>query len=467
MFRICSFVLLILAIFGFISCEKKSSVGPIDYSKITDINYQEHIQPIFISSCIGCHSGNQAAVGLKLDSWQNLIKGSRHGEAIIPFDAENSILIEMLTKLVGGPHPAEQLTDTLETGVVDFLSRWIEEGAKNSNGEVPYENSENRLYVCNQNSAMISIIDTEAQLVIRNIKLAELGFSPNSKPHHIAVEPDGSFWYVTLIDENKVLKFNDLNEKVGEATIDIPALLAVHPPDDFLYVSRFMLGGNIPNSIGVIKRSTMEVLDEINVQFDIPHALAAGISGNFVFTASLSQNQAIAINSNTGEVDQFIALGQSQGPLQVAVSPDENELYISAQLAHQMLVVDLVNGVVASQIPVGNNPWHPVFLPSGEKLYVGNFGSNSVSVINTISRIVEHTITGNGLAQPHGIAVSNDGLYVFVSNRNTSKAYTPRYDFGDNSDVGTVTVINTSTNIIEKIIEVERFASGMGIWEKP
>lgn len=446
-----------------ISCEK-SPTG-IDYGDITDIRYGDHVQPLLNNRCISCHAGANAEAGLNLDSWQNLIKGSDYGEAIIAFDAENSVLIEMATKLTGGPHPAELNADTLRKAEVEFLARWIEEGARNDQDEVPYANSQHRLYVPSQNAAIVSVIDTEAMLVVRNIKLTELGYSSNSKPHHIAVEPDGQFWYVSLIDENTVVKFDNNNEKVGEAAVTIPALLAVRPGGTDLYVSRFMMGGSIPNSIGRINRTTMTLQDEINVQFNIPHCLTTSHSGDKIFTASLSENQAIIINAASNEVEEFIPLGQSQGPLQMTVSPDDQTLFVSAQLANKMLVIDLASKTILDEINVGSQPWHPTFTPDGGRVYVGNFGSNTVSVIDAASRTVETTISGNGLSQPHGIAVSADGNYIFLSNRNVSGQYSPRHDFGDNANVGTVLAINTTTNSIEKVMEVEEFASGLAVWE--
>ena len=58
------------------------------------------------------------------------------------------------------------------------------------------------LYVCNQNDATVSIIDLGTNQVIETVDLQQLGFSANAKPHHVAVEPDGSHWYVTLIGDS-------------------------------------------------------------------------------------------------------------------------------------------------------------------------------------------------------------------------------------------------------------------------
>jgi YVTN family beta-propeller protein len=69
---------------------------------------------------------------------------------------------------------------------------------------------------------------------------------------------------------------------------------------------------------------------------------------------------------------------------------------------------------------------------------------------------VEATIHGDGLAQPHGAVLSANGKYLFVSNNNREGTYEPS---GDN---GTVTVINTETKEIEKIIEVGAYPTGVG-----
>ena len=112
-------------------------------------------------------------------------------------------------------------------------------------------------------------------------------------------------------------------------------------------------------------------------------------------------------------------------------------------------------------IEVESLPWHPVWTPDGARVYVGNQGSNSVSVLDMNTSTVMATITGDGLAQPHGASVTPDGDYVFISNRNSDGTYTPRYDFGTNQDKGTVVVVNTSTNEIEKVIEVGRWPAGL------
>ncbi len=151
------------------------------------------------------------------------------------------------------------------------------------------------LLVANQNDATVSVIDMERNVVIRTIDLQELGFSPTAKPHHVAVEPDGSHFYVSLIADGKVLKFNLEYELVGQADFETPGMMAVHPTEDLLYVGRSMAAVNPPMRIGEIRRSNMN-LEEIDVFYPRPHAIAVNNEGTYAYTASLAENQLVSVN---------------------------------------------------------------------------------------------------------------------------------------------------------------------------
>ena len=86
---------------------------------------------------------------------------------------------------------------------------------------------------------------------------------------------------------------------------------------------------------------------------------------------------------------------------------------------------------VDAQIKVGVAPWGMAFTPDGNHLYVANYGSNTLSVIDTATKQVSATITlspgaGGFLSS---VVVTPDGSTVFV--------------LGAQS---TIAVISTSTN---------------------
>ena len=79
-----------------------------------------------------------------------------------------------------------------------------------------------RVYVANQSSASVSVIDVASGDVIHTVDVTELGFDANSRPHHTAADPDGEHWYVSLIGGGNVLRFNSNFELVGQAPFETP-----------------------------------------------------------------------------------------------------------------------------------------------------------------------------------------------------------------------------------------------------
>ena len=326
------------------------------------------------------------------------------------------------------------------------------------------KNDTQYIYVCNQGSATISVIDAESQSISETIDLQALGFSSNAKPHHAVAESDGSFWYVTLIGENRVLKFNRENELVAQAELEVPGLMALHPQEDLLYVGRSMSAVNPPQSYGVVSRSDMSVSDEIDLFFSRPHALTTSPDGEWSFVGSLSSNQILSINTNEDESSLTTVDGNTHVFVNFAVHPDGDVMVATGQVSGQLLVFDIsdpMNPEVTDMIEVGAMPWHPVFSPDGNYLYFGNKQDHSVSVVNMKTMEVEATIEGEGLAQPHGAVLSHDGTYLFVTNNNLDGTYQPEGSTG-NDLPGTVVVINTETREIEKVIEVGHYPSGIG-----
>ena len=320
------------------------------------------------------------------------------------------------------------------------------------------------LYVANQGQATVSVIDIETLEIVDVVDLQPLGFSPNAKPHHIVVEPEGSHWYLSLIAENRVLKFDRENRLVGQTEFQVPGLLALHPVDDRLYVGRSMAAVNPPQRIGVIDRSDMSV-DELDVFYPRPHALAVHPTGDWVYSASLASNQMGTINASTDELELTTLEGDTHTLVQFAVSPDGETLVATGQLTGLCLVFDLSDPgapVLTQTIEVGAHPWHPVFTPDGRFVYFGNKVANTVTVIDMEAGAVAKVIEHEGIAQPHGSAVSPDGKRVFISSSNVSTDVSGGGMDGS-PPPGTVTVIDTETQAVVKVIEVGPNAAGLGI----
>jgi YVTN family beta-propeller protein len=206
------------------------------------------------------------------------------------------------------------------------------------------------------------------------VDFTTLGFSAHPKPHHIVVEPDGSYWYVSLVGDNAVVKLDRTNHVVARAQTETPGLLAIDRNSNRLYATRSMSAVNAPARIAVIDRKTMTP-EEVEVLVSRPHGLAVAPDGKHAYVASLGTNQ-------------------------IAVYDAARE--------H----VGIVEG-----------PWLVTFTPDGAEVWVPNQRSNDVTVVDAKRWSVITTVRGD-FAQPDGIAISGDGKLVFVANHNTDNVMT-------------------------------------------
>jgi YVTN family beta-propeller protein len=334
-----------------------------------------------------------------------------------------------------------------------------------SNKRAVSDAEDQRIYVCNQGEATLSVIDVASNDIVDRIDLQQLGFSANAKPHHTVAEPDGSYWYVTLIGENRVLKFNRDNELIGQVEMEVPGLLSLHPTRDQLIVGRSMSAVNPPQSIGIINRKDMTLQKEVPTFFARPHALTVTPDGVWTYIASLAENQILSLNNDTEETELTTIDGATHVFVDFALSPDGNTMVVTGQISGKLLFFDISNPgspKLTGSIEVNTQPWHPVFSPDGNRVYFGNKEAHTVTVVDMESRSVDTVVEGEGLAQPHGSALSTDGKYLYISNNNRKGTFKDGGTNPSGDPNGTVTVINTETNNIEKIIEVGAYPSGIG-----
>jgi len=308
------------------------------------------------------------------------------------------------------------------------------------------------LYAPNQDDAVVSVIDTESLEVVATIDLQELGFSANAKPHHAVVEPDGSHWYLSLIGENRIVKFDRDNRVVAQTEFEVPGMLALHPTDDVLFAGRSMSAVNPPTRVGIVDRSTMEA-EGADVFFPRPHAIALTGGGQWLFTASLALNQMAALDWREEELELVDLEGPVHTVVQFAVSPDGSTMVGTGEMTGRLLVYDVSDPASPTRkatVEVGQRPWHPLFTPDGRYVFFGNKGSNTVSVIDTSDWTVAKTVRHEAFDQPHGSAISPDGERVFISNN------------GSDGGIGSVVVIDVASLAVERVIPLGRNVAGLG-----
>ncbi len=193
----------------------------------------------------------------------------------------------------------------------------------------------------------------------------------------------------------------------------------------------------------------------IAVSPDNTHVYVTG-AGNELYDWAVATNGTVSFS-------RTISLPGGSDPCGVVISADGATAFVCLSIANKLAVVNLSNGTLIRQIPVGIAPWDVVLSPDGNNAYVSDWGgrfsvagdltatsagtpvvidsrgvaaSGRLSFVNLASG-VETAQLPTGL-HPSDLALSADGHTLFVANANSDS----------------VTVIDTQTQTVKETILV-------------
>ena len=92
--------------------------------------YTQHIHPILEANCVSCHGESKTSGGLRLDSYDQLMRGGKDGAAIVPGNPDKSLLLYRVTLPTSHKQfmPAEG-KQPLRAEEIAWIRAWIEQGA--------------------------------------------------------------------------------------------------------------------------------------------------------------------------------------------------------------------------------------------------------------------------------------------------------------------------------------------------
>jgi len=101
------------------------------------ISFRDDVYPILADNCLECHATPQGKgykkVGLNMQTYETLVKGSAYGQVIVPGDSEHSVF----NMLVEGRADASmrmphERTEALTDRETEVLRLWVDQGALNN-----------------------------------------------------------------------------------------------------------------------------------------------------------------------------------------------------------------------------------------------------------------------------------------------------------------------------------------------
>jgi YVTN family beta-propeller protein len=220
-------------------------------------------------------------------------------------------------------------------------------------------------------------------------------------------------------------------EPVVIATIPVgnwPVRVGVNPLTNRIYVAN-----DTGDSVSVIDGPTNTVVTTIPVG-DWPRGVAVNMTTNRIYVANQHDNNVSVIDGATDtEIDTdgnpgngITRIPVGSGPVGVDVNPTTNRIYV-ANFSWGSGSVSVIDGATnteidtdgnpengTTRIPVGDRPQYVAMNSTTNRIYVANWGSSDVSVIDGATNTVVATIpVGSG---PLGVDVNPSRNRVYVAN---------------------------------------------------
>jgi len=146
-----------------------------------------------------------------------------------------------------------------------------------------------------------------------------------------------------------------------------------------------------------------------------------------------------AIDAATGEPRGITAVGAA--PIGITAPRGLDKVYSADENAHQLSVIDKESVTVLTTIPMGpgSRPHHLMASVNGRYIYVAEYGTNTVGVVDTQLdlNIVDLTASFNPAGKTHAVWIAPNGIDLFAVNQGFPTA-----------GPGTLSKLNTKTGEI-------------------
>lgn len=109
-----------------------------------ETSFNKDVKPIISANCLECHDGKgegSEESGLILVTYDDLMRGTKFGQVVVPGDSESSTLYRLIAhkadpKIHMPPHTKDTLASKIKTPLsnkqIEIVKTWIDQGAKNN-----------------------------------------------------------------------------------------------------------------------------------------------------------------------------------------------------------------------------------------------------------------------------------------------------------------------------------------------
>ena len=264
------------------------------------------------------------------------------------------------------------------------------------------------------------------------------GIMVGSAPHGIAVDHSTDLIYVTNQESDSITVIDGRTQIVVNKNIPVgtfPHVVAVNPITDKIYVTNWGTVDINSSIVSVIDGTTNRVIAKVPTG-NSPHSVVVNPKTNMAYVSNEDDNTVSVIDGNTYKVVKSIEVGNS--PADIVVNEASNLIYVANQDDDTVSVINgsKALGTVIGSISSGSQPHGEGFNQRTNTLYVSNVGSNTVTVVNGTT----NSPIGSILIGDPNLADDFDFASHMAVNPNDNLVYVT------SQDANAITVINGTTN---------------------
>jgi YVTN family beta-propeller protein len=247
-------------------------------------------------------------------------------------------------------------------------------------------------------------------------------------PHEVAVSHDGQWAVVSNYGQQKPggnsLTLIDLGTIAVKATIDLgeyrrPHSMAFLPGDSLLAVT-----SETSKKVLLVDRVHQSVVGSIETNAPASHMLAITADGRRIYTSNVAAGSVTEQDVSGRSVLRSMNVAPVvEG---IAVTPGGEQVWVGSNKERTVSIIDTKSGAVIDTIGGFGMPYRMAITPDGRTAVVSDPPKSNVLIYDVATRKLRFTVpipaegvlgTAEfpGSASPEGMALSRDGLTVYVA----------------------------------------------------
>lgn len=260
-------------------------------------------------------------------------------------------------------------------------------------------------------------------------KAIPVGYQPTETegPHGLTVGLDGKHWFLSMAHGKPfgtLYKYRCADDKlVGQCELGLfPATMQISKSSGLLYCVNFNLHGRmIPSSVSIVDPGEMVEVARTKTG-PMPHGSRLSPDGRRHYSCAMMSGHLFEIDALNFEVKRSLQLDDipstdhesESKPTWVQPHPRAPRAYVCLKGASQIVEVDLERWRITRRFETAKGPYNADVTPDGKKLVVTYKGAQSIGIWDLESG-KELAKRRTSRAITHGVVVSPDGRYAFVS----------------------------------------------------